>query len=169
MTLWGSAFVAIRTAGGTFSPGSIALGRLLVSSAVLTAVAVRRNERLPAWRDLPPVVVSGVLWLALYSITLNAAERRVDAGTSAMVVNTGPLLIAILAGVFLGEGFPRRLFGGCAVAFAGCVLIGLGTAGSGAGGALGIGLLVVAALAYALAVLGGACCLGGVYLARRGG
>lgn len=153
VTLWGSAFVAIRAAGDVFSPGTIALGRLLVSSVVLTAFAFWRREHLPARRDLKPIVISGVLWLFLYSVTLNAAERRVDAGTSAMVVNTGPLLIAIFAGFFLNEGFPRRLFAGCAVAFAGCLLIGIGVSGGGSGGVDGIALLIVACLAYASAVV----------------
>ncbi len=92
-----------------------------------------------------------MLFLALYSITLNEAERRVDAGTAAMFINTGPILITVLAGIFLKEGFPRRLFAGCAVAFAGCVLIGL--AGSRSGSTGGIALLAVAAVAYASAVV----------------
>ena len=57
----------------------------------------------------------------------SAAEQRVDAGVAAMIINTGPLLIALLAGMVLGEGFPRSLFAGSAVAFSGCVLIGLAT------------------------------------------
>ena len=35
VSLWGSAFVGIRAAGESFSPGSLALARLLVSCAVL--------------------------------------------------------------------------------------------------------------------------------------
>ena len=62
---------------------------------------------MPSRRDLAQIAVYGVLWLCIYSIALNAAERRIDAGTAAMLVNTGPILIAILAGIFLGEGFPR--------------------------------------------------------------
>ena len=153
VVLWGSAFVAIRADGETFSPGPIALGRLLVSGAVLTLIADWRRERFPAWRDLLPVAVAGVLWLGIYSVSLNAAERRIDAGTSAMLVNTGPLVIAVLAGVFLHEGFPRGLFAGCAVAFTGSVLIGLGAHGTGGRGGLGLALLVVAALSYASAVV----------------
>ena len=68
-----------------------------------------------------------------------------------MVINTGPILIAIGAGWFLGEGFPRRLFAGCGVAFAGCLLIGL--ASSHAGSREGLALLVVAACAYVTAVV----------------
>src|SRR4051794_7438146 len=81
---WGSAFVAIRAAGEALSPGALALGRLLVSSAVLGAVALARRERLPPRRDLLTIAAFGVLWLGVYSVTLNAAERRVDAGTAAM-------------------------------------------------------------------------------------
>jgi drug/metabolite transporter (DMT)-like permease len=151
VALWGSSFVAIRAAGEELSPGSVALGRLLVSLVLLGAAAAVWRSPLPARRDLLAVVAFGVLWLGVYSVTLNAAERRVDAGTAAMLINTGPILIAILAGLFLGEGFPRWLFAGCAVAFSGCVLIGLGNSHAGAAG--GVALLVVAAIAYAAAVV----------------
>jgi drug/metabolite transporter (DMT)-like permease len=153
VTVWGSAFVGIRAAGETLSPGSIALGRLIVSSAILGAVAVARRESLPRWRDLVSIAAYGVLWLGVYSITLNAAERLVDAGTAAMLINTGPILIAILAGIFLREGFPPGLFAGCVVAFIGCLAIGFATTQSGARGGLGIFLCVVAAVAYASAVI----------------
>jgi drug/metabolite transporter (DMT)-like permease len=88
-------------------------------------VALVRREPLPRRRDLVAIAAFGVLFLGVYSVTLNAAERRVDAGTAAMLINAGPILIAILAGIFLKEGFPRWLFVGGAVAFSGCVLIGL--------------------------------------------
>jgi drug/metabolite transporter (DMT)-like permease len=42
----------------------------------------------------------------------------VDAGTAAMLVNVGPILIALLAGAVLGEGFPRWLLIGAGVASA---------------------------------------------------
>ena len=78
-----------------------------------------------------------MLWLAVYSVALNEAERRVDAGTAAMLVNTGPILIAIFAGIFLREGFPPGLFAGCGVAFSGVVLIAFATSQSGARSGLG--------------------------------
>jgi drug/metabolite transporter (DMT)-like permease len=153
VTLWGSAFVGIRAAGETLSPGAIALGRLIVSSAVLGTVALVRREPLPRRGDLVAIAAFGVLFLGVYSVTLNAAERRVDVGTAAMLINTGPILIAILAGIFLKEGFPRWLFAGCIVAFSGCVLIGLANSQSSSRAGLGIVLLVVAAFAYAAAVV----------------
>jgi len=153
VTLWGSSFVAIRDAGQTLSPGSLALGRLLVSLVVLGIAAAIRREALPGRRDLLAIAAFGALFLGAYSVTLNEAERRVDAGTAAMLINTGPILIAILAGIFLKEGFPRWLFAGGAVAFAGCVLIGLAGSRSGSRAGLGVVLLIVAAVAYASAVV----------------
>jgi drug/metabolite transporter (DMT)-like permease len=150
---WGSAFVAIRAAGHALSPGALALGRLVVSTAILGAVALARREPLPARRDLMLIAVYGITWLGGYSISLNAAERLVDAGTAAMIINTGPLLIALSAGLFLREGFPRGLLAGSAVAFAGCVVIGVATSRGGAHSALGIALCVVAVLAYTAAVV----------------
>lgn len=153
VTLWGSAFVGIRAAGEAFSPGALALGRLVVSCILLGGVALVRRDPLPKRRDLVVIAVYGVLWLALYSSTLNAAERIVDAGTAAMIISTGPILIALLAGIFLHEGFPPLLFAGSVVAFVGSVMIGVATASSGARAALGLALCVIAALAYASAVV----------------
>jgi drug/metabolite transporter (DMT)-like permease len=71
-----------------------------------------------------------------------------------MLVNVGPILIAVMGGLFLGEGFPRRLLAGCLVAFIGAVTIGLATSGTGPSDdpTLGIVLCFLAALAYAAGV-----------------
>jgi len=151
--LWGSAFVAIRAAGETLSPGALALGRALVSSTVLSAIALMRREPLPGRRDLVEIGAYGILFQGVYSVALNEAERRVDAGTAAMLIGSGPLLIAILAGIFLREGFPRQLFAGCAVAFAGSIIIGFATSQAGSGAGLGLVLLIIAVFAYAAAVV----------------
>ena len=41
-----------------------------------------------------------------------------------MLVNTGPIFIALFAGLFLGEGFPSRLLVGVGIAFVGTAVIG---------------------------------------------
>jgi drug/metabolite transporter (DMT)-like permease len=153
VTLWGSAFVGIRAAGIAFSPGSLALARLLVSCVILGAVALIRRDPIPARRDLVQIAVYGVLWLAVYSTALNAAERIVDAGTASLLVNVGPVVVAVLAGLFLNEGFPRRLFAGSAIAFVGCALIGFATTQTRSGAWVGIALLAVAVLAYSTAIV----------------
>jgi drug/metabolite transporter (DMT)-like permease len=153
VVLWASAFVGIRSAGHELSPGALALGRLLVGTVALGALVLIRREPLPAGRDLPAIALCGVLWFGVYNVVLNEAERRVDAGTASMLVNVGPILIALLAGLLIGEGFPRGLFGGIAVAFAGVVVIALATSEQGVAASWGSLLCVVAALAYSGAVV----------------
>lgn len=149
VVLWASAFVGIRAAGDDFSPGGLALGRLAVAAVVLGLLVLARREPFPAARDLPLIALSGLLWLGAYSVLLNAAEQRVDAGTAAMLVNVGPVLIALLAGYLLGEGYPRTLFAGCAIAFAGVIVIATATSDGGGAGGPGVALCLLAALGYA--------------------
>jgi drug/metabolite transporter (DMT)-like permease len=149
---WASAFVAIRGVGEHFSPGALALGRLLVGTAVLGLLLSRRGWVRPTGREWRLLVVCGVGWFGIYNVSLNAAEQHLDAGTTAMLVNIGPILIAVFAGVLLGEGFPRWLLAGIAVAFVGVVLIGIATRSAQAD-LVGVVLCVVAAVTYAAGVV----------------
>jgi drug/metabolite transporter (DMT)-like permease len=153
IVLWASAFVAIRHVGHVVSPGPLTLGRLLVGSLVLGLVMLTRRRPLPARRYWPRLVICGVLWFGLYSVALNAAERRIDAGTASMLVNVGPVFIAVMAGLFLGEGFPRRLLVGTAISLAGVVVIGLATSGGGSADAVGVALCLLAAASYSIAMV----------------
>lgn len=149
---WASAFIAIRAVGADLSPGALALGRLLVGTAVLAVLSLGRGWVAPTRGEWGLLAVCGIGWFAVYNVALNAAERRLDAGTTAMLVNIGPILIAVLAGVWLREGFPRWLVAGLAVAFAGVLLIGLAGRGSG-GDLVGVLLCLVAAVTYAVGVV----------------
>ncbi|MGY1609170.1 DMT family transporter [Geodermatophilus sp. SYSU D00700] len=149
---WASAFIGIRAVGEDLSPGALALGRLLVGTAVLALLCLGRGWVAPTRQEWRLLAVCGIGWFGVYNVALNAAERHLDAGTTAMLVNVGPILIAVLAGVWLREGFPRRLVAGLAVAFAGVLLIGLGGRGSG-GDLLGVLLCLVAAVTYAVGVV----------------
>ncbi|WP_428955706.1 DMT family transporter [Streptomyces sp. cg35] len=151
--LWASAFVGIRSAGAHYSPGALALGRLLAGALVLGAVCAVRREGWPpreAWRG---IVVSGVLWFGVYMVALNWGEQQVDAGTAALVVNIGPILVALLSARFLGDPLPPRLLAGMAVSFAGAVAVGSSMSGDGRASVVGVLLCVIAAIGYACGVV----------------
>jgi drug/metabolite transporter (DMT)-like permease len=152
VVLWASAFVGIRAASVGLSAGSLALGRLAVGSLALGILVVSRGFVRPSRRDLVLVIASGLLWFGFYNVALNQAERNVDAGTASMLTNTGPILVAIFAGLFLGEGFPPRLMAGIAVAFCGALVIGVASSSApvpGGDATVGIALCLAAAVAYA--------------------
>jgi drug/metabolite transporter (DMT)-like permease len=154
LVLWASAFVGIRHLGETVPPGSLSLGRLLVMGLALGALLlVRPGLRWPTLREWPLIALGGGAWFGVYNLTLNEAERRIDAGTAALVVQVGPLVVALLATVFFGERLSRWLVIGMAVGFGGVVLIGRASSTSETGDVLGVLLAVVAALTFAVGVL----------------
>ena len=153
VVLWASAFVGIRAAGDELGPGPLTLARVGVAALVLGAFVAVRGDALPPRRDVPRLVFCGVLWLGAYNVLLNAAEQRIDAGTAAMLISVGPVILAALAGVLLGEGYPRSLVLGCGIALCGAVVIGLATSGDDGSGGLGAALCIAAAAAYAGGVI----------------
>jgi drug/metabolite transporter (DMT)-like permease len=166
---WASAFVVIRFAAPWLSPGALTLGRLFVGTVALTVMTAipalgggRRLERLRALpvRERWLLVLIGLAWFAVYNVALNAGEHHVDAGTASMIIQIGPVLIAVLAGTLLHEGFPRPLVVGTAVALLGTVMIGVATSTAGAderpAGAsplLGVLLVLISAIVYAVAIV----------------
>ncbi len=153
LVLWASAFVAIRYLGEDFSPGALSLGRVLVGAVCLGVVAVGRGLARPTGREWVSIVVIGVLWFAIYNIALNAGEHRVDAGTASMILQVSPLLIALLAAVFLDERFTRYLGVGLVVAFVGVAVISLAGSEEQHRDLIGVGLCLVAALVYSISLV----------------
>ncbi|GIE33937.1 membrane protein [Actinoplanes italicus] len=153
VVLWASAFVGIRAAAPHFSPGSLALGRLLAGAVTLLIFLLVSRQGLPPRAAWPGIVVSGVIWFGVYMVALNWGEQLVDAGTAAMLVNVGPAVMALLAGWLLKEGFPPRLLAGIAVSFAGTIVVGFSMSRGGQASILGVVLCLVAAVTYAAGVV----------------
>ncbi len=153
---WASAFIVIRGVAPEIGGGALALGRLVVGTLALgVLLVVQRSWLRPTRREWGLLLLYGVAWFGAYNVTLNIAEHTLDAGTTAMIVGIGPILIALGAGVMLGEGVPRWLIIGTAVAFAGVVLIGLSTSVFGGGRVDLAGVLwaLASAVTYAIGVL----------------
>jgi len=153
LLLWASAFVVIRSVGRVLDPGPLAFSRLLTGTFVLTLLALRRRKPLPRGRTLALVASYGVIWFAGYTVILNWAERHLDAGTASMLVQVAPLLVAVVAGLFFGEGFPRPLLVGLAIAVVGVVVISIGSHTNGVNDVTAIVLGLLAAVLYAGGVL----------------
>jgi drug/metabolite transporter (DMT)-like permease len=150
---WASAFIVIRGVAPHFGGGALALARLFVGSVLLSLVLIGRKWVAPTGREWMLILVFGVAWFGAYNVALNIAEHSLDAGTASMVVNVAPILIALGAGLFLGEGIPKWLAIGAGVAFLGVILIGIGTGISGLSDRAGIVWALIAAVSYAVGVI----------------
>jgi len=149
---WASAFVVIRYAAHDISPGALSLGRLLVASLALSAMMLGRSLVRMSTREWALTALIGIAWFAVYSVALNAGEQHVDAGTASMLIQFAPILIGVLAGILLGEGFPRMLVIGGLVAFAGTLIIGFATS-TGEADLAGVLLVLLSATVYSIAMV----------------
>lgn len=153
LVLWASAFVAIRHLGHDFSPGALSLGRVLIGSFCLGVVALSRGIPRPTGRQWVSIVAIGILWFGVYNIALNEGEHRVDAGTAAMLIQVSPVLVALLAAVFLKERFTIYLVVGLALAFGGVAVISLSTSSGADRDLVGVGLCLVSAVVYSVSLI----------------
>jgi drug/metabolite transporter (DMT)-like permease len=153
LLLWASAFVAIRHLGHDVSAGALSLGRLLIAALALSLLLLRSPRSRFTRNEVLLLLGCGVAWFGIYNLALNASEQRIDAATAAMVVQVGPILIALLAALFLGEKLTGYLLAGMAIAFAGVVVIGSAQRGHGGSDLDGVLLSLLAAATYAIGVV----------------
>ena len=149
---WASAFVVTRAVAPHIHPGPLSLGRLATALVALGVPLFRAGWIRPAPRDWLLIGACGAAWLGLYNLALAGAARRLDAGTTAMLISVGPLLIALLASRFLGERLSRWLLVGAVVSMAGVALIAQASS-SRASDHLGVLLCLAAAASYATGVV----------------
>lgn len=146
---WASAFAGIRAGLEDYSPGHVALVRLLVASVVLAVYAAATRMSLPEWRDLPVVFLGGFLAFTVYHVALNYGEVTVAAGPASLLVNTAPIFTALLATAFLGERLRAIGWAGMFVSFLGAALIALGE-GEGFRLAPGAFIILIAAVSVSV-------------------
>jgi drug/metabolite transporter (DMT)-like permease len=126
LLFWASAFAAIRVGLSAYEPGHLALLRFLIASAALGGYAIVTHMRLPEVRDLPAVLLMGLLGITLYHVPLNYGEVTVTAGAASLLIASAPTITALLASFFLGERLKVWGWVGIAVSFVGVALIAFG-------------------------------------------
>ena len=130
IVIWASAFAAIRAGLQGYSPGHLALLRFLVGSALLVLYAAATRMPPPHWRDLPAVLLGGILGFFGYHVGLAFGQVTVEAGSASLIISSVPVFTALLAVAFLGERLGPLGWVGTLVSFGGVAMISLGEGGS---------------------------------------
>lgn len=149
LLLWASAFAGIRAGLASYGPGQVALLRFGTASVVLGVYALLTRMRLPDRRDLPVVMLAGVLGITIYHVALNFGERTVASGAAALLISASPIFTALLSIRFLNERLNRWGWAGVFVSFAGVALIAFGE-GEGVTFSTDALLILVSAVATSL-------------------
>ncbi|TCO65450.1 DMT family transporter [Actinocrispum wychmicini] len=106
--LWGSSFLWIKLALRSFSPGQIALGRIILGAAVLFALTYAGRKRLPRGRRTwAYLTVAAFFGSALPFFLFGLGEKTIDSGLAGVLNATTPLWALLIAVVFRME---RNLF-----------------------------------------------------------
>lgn len=148
--MWASAYVGIRVGLTGYSPGCLALLRFITASICMLFIYYRWGARKPITpRDLLSCALMGIAGFTVYHITLNTGEITVSASVASFIISQIPVLMTLLAVLFLGERLTIIGWLGTLISFAGIGLIAISEQSAMR---LGVGLiyLVVTMLAGAI-------------------
>jgi drug/metabolite transporter (DMT)-like permease len=164
--LWGANWPLLKLGLAHLQPLWFAALRMLMGVACF-AVALALRAWLRRWRgqaaglalptraDLPIVFSIGLLQMALFSALINLGLMTVAAGRSAVLAYTTPLWVAPGAALLLGERLttPRLLGVGLGLAGVAVLFNPFGFDWNDRAALIGNGLLLLAAMAWAAAIL----------------
>ena len=131
MVLWGSSFVALKYSFQEMHPLAVIFGRMVVASLCFlpflrsfTRMGVRRHH-------IFPLAAMCLCEPCLYFLFESAALVHTTASQAAMITTMLPLMVALAAGLVLGERVSVRTVSGFVVAVAGAVWLSVAAGASG--------------------------------------
>lgn len=125
MVLWGGTFVAGRQLAGQVGPAAAAFLRFAIATACLLALIRLKEGALPRLdrRGVLGVLLLGATGVFAYNVLFFTGLKTVGAGRAAVIVAGNPIVIALGAALFFGEGLTRRKAVGIALSVAGAVTV----------------------------------------------
>jgi drug/metabolite transporter (DMT)-like permease len=151
--LWGASYMFIKIALDDLSPVALVLGRTALGALVLLPVALARGALVPARRHLGTLTLVAAVQIAGPFLLIAAGETKISSSLAGILVASAPIWTSLLAVAFVPS---ERLQGiglvGIAVGIVGVIaLFGLDLEGGDA--LLGGGMILLAALGYAVGAL----------------
>jgi len=149
--LWGASFTVIKSAYDEFTPLAFAGIRFVIASLGLLAIlAILRHPLSVQRRDLARVAAVGLFHVAFYQIFFGVGLKYTTASNSVLIINTAPVITALLVWLTRAEPITWRQAMGIALASAGVILLVEASGGLSAGHLKGDLITMLAALSYAV-------------------
>ncbi len=154
-TVWGASFIATKVALQDVSPITIVWLRFGMGLLVLgAAVALRKQFAMPKKNEWGYFALLGFLGITFHQWLQSNGLQTSEASTTAWIVATTPVFMAILGWLILKEGLSLVKILGIALAFFGVLLVvsdgNLGSISIGKFGAPGDILILVSAVNWAV-------------------
>jgi drug/metabolite transporter (DMT)-like permease len=152
---WAVAFPLIHLALHEVAPIPLAAVRFMIAAVLVLAWLAWARPQLPSARDTLRFTLCGAIGIAIYSMLLNSGQQTVSPGAASFIINTQPIITALLSFLILRERLTGWASIGMLVSF-----VGIGMIASGQPGGLAFG-------AGASRVLGAACCAAIYFVLQR--
>ncbi len=151
VVLWGASFTVIKSAYDEFTPLAFAGVRFVIASlGLLLILAVLRQPLAIARRDLLRVAAVGIFHVGFYQIFFSVGLKYTTASNSILIINTAPVITALLVWLTRAEPITWRQAVGILLAATGLILL-VEAGGSVSSGHLkGDLITMLAAVSYAV-------------------
>jgi drug/metabolite transporter (DMT)-like permease len=147
-TIWGASFLLIDIGLDSLEPGVITLIRVGLGAAVLWSIP---HQREPIdGSDRKRILLLSATWIALPFTLFPLAEQHINSATAGLLNGATPIFTAAIAVLVYHHRLSRQLVTGLGVGLIGVVLISAPSLGEGSSAALGVGMVLVADLCYAI-------------------
>lgn len=149
--IWGSSFLFIAIGLDAFHPGLVTLLRVALGAGFLALIPRTRSVSIDR-EDRGRIIMLAAIWVAIPFTLFPIAQQWIDSAVAGMLNGATPIFTALLATLLL-RSLPGPLqIAGLIVGFAGILAIALPSAGSGTTAAIGVVLVVLATIGYAVSL-----------------
>jgi len=152
--LWGIPYLFIKVAVQDFSPPVIVCGRTIIGAAILIPLAMREKSLMAALRGIKYVIPYAFLEMVGPWILITMAQQKITSGLTGLLVATVPIWATIMTSLFGDHSVwhPKRIFG-LLIGFIGVIaVVGIESL-TGSSNPLAIGMVILASISYAYAVI----------------
>lgn len=128
--IWSSTWVMIKVGLSGAPPLTAAGLRFIIASLIIIAIVIKARVKIPRSREFIVLTLFlGIFQMAAPYALVYWAEQYISSGLTAILFTTMPLMVALLARIFLGDALTARKVGGILIGIAGVYVIFSGAIG----------------------------------------
>jgi drug/metabolite transporter (DMT)-like permease len=122
--VWGGSFIVVRVIVEEIPPLELGFLRFLTTIPIMFLILIfkRKPKKIPL-REIPSLSILGLTGVTLLYIFQYFGIERTTASTSAVLINTNVIFIAILSALFLKEIFNFKKSIGISLSFIGVIIV----------------------------------------------
>jgi drug/metabolite transporter (DMT)-like permease len=149
--IWGSSFLFIAIGLDAFHPGLVTLLRVGLGAGFLALIPRARAIKIDR-EDRGRVATLALIWVAIPFTLFPIAQQWIDSAVAGMLNGATPIFTALIATLLFRSSPGPLQIAGLGVGFVGILAIALPSAGVGTTAAIGVILVVIATVGYAISL-----------------